>query len=333
LLVFFFYTRNDVDAIDHMLIYMDYLMKITEADSAGQRLILVSRELLKRAAHLPVSRNLHVTGIGHFPGDSPGAIHRSVSRPKGFEAFILIFCANGQGHLTLSKRRHRLLPGQLVLIPPGLPHSYKTDRTLPWNIYWVHFTGEQAAEYGAMLGLSGADPILQIADPDLLIRQFESLYACVSEAFSDSALICGSAHLTQMLCLLNSLRTEKYERSRRSEQRILKSIDYILREYHASHTLDDLARSAGLSIPHYGALFRKQTGVSPVLYLIRVRLRHACMLLDHSSLSLSEIARAVGYEDQFYFSRLFRKNIGLSPREYRKVNPYRPDSPRQRQLV
>jgi len=78
--------------------------------------------------------------------------------------------------------------------------------------------------------------------------------------------------------------------------------------------------AAGLSVPHYTALFRKQAGISPVRYLTRVRLRHACELLDCTEMHVSEGARAVGYEDAFYFFRLFRKYNGHAPTDYRKLN-------------
>lgn len=281
-----------------------------------QRMVVVSRELLIRQEKLPVARHLYVTDIGHFPHSE----NHYISRRKVLNQHIIIFCASGRGWISLKNKRHELCSGQLVLIPAGIPHGYKADKTFPWNIYWFHFAGDQADEYVKMLGLDQKNPILQIAEVDALVRRFEKFYSAVISAFSDTALTNASIELAQTLGLINSLRTERHKKGRRSEQRIVKSVLYITEHYMQNHSLDKLAQQAGLSIPHYVALFRKQTGTSPMRHLTRVRLRHACELLDQTALNIAEIARRVGYEDSFYFSRVFNKNTGISPTAYRKQN-------------
>lgn len=312
------YRIRSVDAMDVRLINMDYMMKKVRDGFPEQRLVVVSRELLERQKQLPVSRHLYVTDIGHFPHTE----NHFVSRKTGINQYIVIFCAAGRGRISLNKRKREVSAGQLVLISPGVPHEYRTDGILPWNIYWFHYAGDQAEEYAELLGLNQGSPVMQIADTDEIIRQFETLYAAVVSAFSDSALTHVSVELARILCLANSLRTGRHAKSRQSEQRILASIEYITRHYDRPHNLEELARQASLSVPHYVALFRKQTGTSPMCYLTRVRLRHACELLDRTGMSISEVAKAVGYEDAFYFSRVFRRNSGYSPSNYRKLNPH-----------
>ncbi len=295
---------------------MDDLMKKIREGFPEQRLVVISRELLKRQHKLPVSRQLHVTDIGHFPHTE----HHYVSRNKGVGQYIVIFCAAGRGSVTLRGRKKEVSSGQIVLIPPETPHRYEAAPSIPWNIYWFHFDGDQASEYAELLGLDHNKPVMQVADTDELVRQFEKLYSAVVSAFSDSALVSASAELSKTLSLVNSLKTGRHKKSRQSEQRILTSIEYITRQYDEPHTLEELACNAGLSVPHYVALFRQQTGTSPLRYLTRVRLRHACELLDLTDKPVSEIAHIVGYEDAFYFSRLFRNNIGHSPKTYRTLN-------------
>lgn len=285
-----------------------------------QRMVVISKELLTRQKKLPVSRHLYITDIGHFPRSE----NHFISRKNVLDQYIMIFCASGRGWISLNNRKQELTAGQLVLIPPGVSHEYKAGQTLPWNIYWFHFAGDQACEYAEMLGLDQQSPVMQIADVDELVRQFEKLYAAVVSAFSDTALTTASVELARTLCLVGTLRTERHRKGRESEQRILKSIIHITHHYQQAHSLKKLARQSSLSVPHYVSLFRKQTGTSPMRYLIRVRLRHACELLDHTAMNISEIAQQVGYEDTFYFSRVFNKNTGLSPTAYRKHNLNRP---------
>jgi AraC-like DNA-binding protein len=295
---------------------MDNMMEKIKDGFPNQRMVVVSRELIRRIKKMPIAKCLYVTDIGHFPKTRS----HSVYREEGSKQYIMIFCATGKGVVRIQGAELELTTGQLIIIPPGIPHKYEADQATPWNIYWFHFAGSQASEYQKLLGINERRPTMQVADGDALIRQFESLYAVVVSAFTDSALVQASVELSKMLCLINSLRTGRHRKSRKSEQRILASIEYITNQYAAPHTLEELACNAGLSVPHYVTLFRQQTGTSPIRYLTRVRLRHACELLDLSDKPVADIARSVGYEDAFYFSRVFRNSTGHSPTTYRKLH-------------
>jgi transcriptional regulator GlxA family with amidase domain len=73
-----------------------------------------------------------------------------------------------------------------------------------------------------------------------------------------------------------------------------------------------------LSVPHFSAVFRRRTGLSPINYLIRMRIQRACELLDTSDLGVEHISRKVGYDDHHYFCRIFRKTMGTTASRYRK---------------
>jgi AraC-like DNA-binding protein len=85
----------------------------------------------------------------------------------------------------------------------------------------------------------------------------------------------------------------------------------------ARPSVQELARRAGLGPAHFSALFLDRFGQSPIAHLIQIKMRHACLLLDSSDWSVARIASEVGYDDPFYFSRLFSRTMGCSPRNYR----------------
>ncbi|MEP1594525.1 MAG: helix-turn-helix transcriptional regulator, partial [Halieaceae bacterium] len=68
---------------------------------------------------------------------------------------------------------------------------------------------------------------------------------------------------------------------------------------------------------HFSNRYKKLTGYSPVKHFLNMKMEHACYLLDSSDLSVKAIASQLGYEDPLYFSRIFSKTIGMSPRSYR----------------
>lgn len=80
----------------------------------------------------------------------------------------------------------------------------------------------------------------------------------------------------------------------------------------------DLAKSACMSLSRFLRVFRNATGHTPIDYLIRLRMRHACELLVQGDLSVTEIACRVGITDSNYFARQFRRVMSMSPRDYAK---------------
>jgi transcriptional regulator GlxA family with amidase domain len=81
-----------------------------------------------------------------------------------------------------------------------------------------------------------------------------------------------------------------------------------------------LALLVNVSASHYFALFKRLTGRTPIDVFIRLRMSRACQLLDSTSMEVKEVAAALGYEDPFYFSRLFKSVNQVAPSEYRTLS-------------
>ncbi|GLC88908.1 AraC family transcriptional regulator [Lysinibacillus piscis] len=95
--------------------------------------------------------------------------------------------------------------------------------------------------------------------------------------------------------------------------------DYIAQNHHLPLSIEHLAYIAGLSASYFGEAFKKAYGQSATDYLTELRIGHAKQLLRDSDLLLRDIAREVGYSDEFYFSRKFKKEVGVSPSVYSKA--------------
>ncbi|HEY9878123.1 MAG TPA: AraC family transcriptional regulator [Leptolyngbyaceae cyanobacterium] len=98
------------------------------------------------------------------------------------------------------------------------------------------------------------------------------------------------------------------------------SLQHILNYYNQPLSLEQLARLEGYTVSYYCEWFKKLTGETPHAYLQRVRLHKAQELLQHTELSILEVAQAVGYEHHASLTRLFRQRQGLSPQQYRQRN-------------
>jgi AraC-like DNA-binding protein len=101
--------------------------------------------------------------------------------------------------------------------------------------------------------------------------------------------------------------------------RIERTIRYMQDHLDQSLQASDLAAVANLSLSHYFALFKRVMGCAPIDYFIRLRMKRACRFLETTALNVKEIAGALGYDDPFYFSRLFKSVNGMAPSDYRRA--------------
>ena len=97
-----------------------------------------------------------------------------------------------------------------------------------------------------------------------------------------------------------------------------KAIRYMQDNLSNSLSLDNIARSVNLSVSFFSRKFKKDTGYAPIEYFNYLRIQKACQLLHFSTWRINEVASAIGIDDPFYFSRLFKQQMGLSPAHYRK---------------
>ena len=110
-------------------------------------------------------------------------------------------------------------------------------------------------------------------------------------------------------------RTESCESE--TVRKIEQSVAYMLQHLDEPVQVATLAARAGISPSHFFALFKRQIGCAPIDYFIRLRMQHACRLLDETVMSVKEIAAALGYDDPYYFSRVFKSVHHVPPSRYR----------------
>ncbi len=119
---------------------------------------------------------------------------------------------------------------------------------------------------------------------------------------------------------LNLAQKNVFELERYDKKAMVNNIvAFINDNYMKPVSLAKISENTYLSPIYVSKVFKEMTGESPINYLIRIRLSKACELLDSKEMKIKEIAGMVGYEDAYYFSKLFKKYFGVSPMTYRKL--------------
>ena len=275
---------------------------------AHQELVVLPGPIQEAARRHPVLRSLHVTDAGFFPD----AVAHGIERKRGAAGAVLIVCLAGQGWARIGAAASDVRAGQTILIAPGQPHSYGADPSDAWTIVWAHFRGEELAFWWHLLALPKDGGIIgaRCRTPEQL--ELGRVHEQLAAGYDEPRQIAAAAALRWSLAQLSGAGESRGERDD------IEAVATWMRE-HAGHrvTVKALARRAGLSPAHFHLCFKQYTGFAPVDYFLRLKVRRACGMLDGTPWTVSRIARELGYDDAFYFSRLFRAIMGCSPRAYR----------------
>ena len=284
---------------------------------AGQDMYVIPRPILARARQHPLVRSVYPTDIGWFPK----AGHHFRQRPDGAGQDHLMLCTDGHGFVEINGQRAHLTKDHLLIVPRETAHTYWAADDDPWSIYWVHFLGDDADYYLDRIPRVGQPIPIETSARNEAVRLFRYCLDALHDGYGLPTLIYAAQATQHILSLLlyrnQSLPMEQSSGPHRSS--IESVVEYMQNNLNENLRLGDFAREAGMSVSHFSERFRRQTGQSPMAYFIHLRMRLACRLLDLSGKPVKVVALEIGYRDPYYFSRLFKKSMGISPDKYRDI--------------
>lgn len=209
---------------------------------------------------------------------------------------------------------------QGFMIFPNQITTYVADKQLPWEYVWLEFDGLRVKSLLDTIGLSLDKPVYHARNKNLREDMAnEMLYISRHKDESPFHLI---GHLYLFLdYLLRSAADEQLEHgSKLREFYIHEALTYIEHNFQNEITIEDIAGVCGLNRTYFGKIFKEALGKTPQEFLLNYRMLKAAELLKLTSLSIGDVGLAVGYANQMHFSRAFKNNYGISPREWRYQN-------------
>ena len=243
------------------------------------------------------------------------------TRPYKAPASLFIMCIRGSAQVQVDGEWHPLSRFKILHTGKGASLDFQAgeDGFEYYSVYYKATIPEPAPQH-----------VIELAEQ---LRPFHTLYAfapahpvvlfrCLTDMHKEwnKAEALGQLRAKNLLSqfvheLLNQLKLQ----GTRTEKRDLAAqiIAIIHKQYAEPITLESLSESLNYSVPHLSSYFKSRTGVSPIDYLIKVRIDRAAALLLETDATLSEIATGVGYRDPYYLGRLFKKYKGVSPSLFR----------------
>jgi len=298
------------------IFYLYYMNSLKRRDGfEGEKLISLPEAVWKNAIRAnPILSQLYLTHIGYFPR----AAYHYRERKSGCVDNILIYCLRGSGWYKIRDRHFTVKANEFILIPATRePMRYGADENDPWTIYWCHFSGKDMDMFNKSFDIGLYDGPHSIVFNEKGLQLWDTMYRNLEMGYSKENLY------NTNLCLYHFVATflfpEKHinEKKQDAKDMIHETILYMRKELGSRLTIEDMAAMHQLSASHFSSLFRKSTGMSPMDYFIHLKLQKACLLLYTDDMKVKDIAQVMGYDDLFFFSRLFKKYQGMSPDQYR----------------
>ena len=229
--------------------------------------------------------------------------------------YLIHLVVAGKGVFQVGGASFHLQEGDLFLVKPNQLNTYAADATDPWEYYWVGFNGACANKLVQQTPFTDHHPLHHCKDPQSVREALYNIYLSRGTEPQQEALMTGYLDLF-MAQLMKEARDTMPNPGSSSSQYVLAAIKYIQFNYSHDISVDDIAKAVGVSRSHLYRVFMANVGQSPIDYLTGYRISEACSLLKNAHLSIAEIAVSVGFFDQFYFSRVFKKVKGVPPSKY-----------------
>ena len=284
----------------------------------GQKAIVLPPDIVHLCEVNAVAAPLHITDIGYYPK----ARFHYRERQSGISQNILINCVDGEGWAEINAVHYKIKKGEYLIIPRNVSHRYGANNSDPWSIFWIHFKGtEDANIIRVLVGSAGQTYVHLASFGDKRKIMFDDMYHTLELGYSSDRL-----NYTSMV-LWNYLGTFCYPELFNNEIKKDEPVEVVIRYMHEnfdkSLQLKEASRLVNISVSHFSALFKKKTGYSPLDYFNHIKIQKACQYLEFTDIHVKELGYQLGFNDPFYFSRLFNKYMGESPVEYRKRKKYK----------
>ena len=237
---------------------------------------------------------------------------------KGRRDYQILYVANGKTHFWFDDKEEIVSAGYMVLYKPEEIQKYVYYLEDNPEVFWIHFTGSDVKNILAYHGISLDEHVFYcgvLPDYKALFRKIIQELQLCRYGYEDYI----ASLFNDILLLVDRQQHEQKKTTGNVQEQIERAAAYFNENYNTKISIDDYAESLHISTNWFIHNFKQYAGMSPAQYILSLRMVNAQSLLERTTYNIKEISEIVGYENPLYFSRVFKKEIGKSPAQYRKL--------------
>ncbi len=255
----------------------------------------------------------------------PGKVTYGVTRT--LQHHEIIFVCEGNGHIVIGGNRYPMKKGMLFYIPPGVQQTIEPRDKNPEHYMTVHFSSSRMVldsdrkwKHLENIQTLHQPSAQKITDYTPLEELFEKLLDTWNDKGQSYEFVAGT--LLRQLLIWVSQNNKKQIKNHAISLKIDQIIEYMLQNINRKVTLEELSGIARLSTFYLSRTFKESTCYPIITYFNKMKIEKAKELLIEDNKKVKEVAYELGYTNEFYFSRIFKRLEGLSPKEFYSKNVY-----------
>ena len=241
-------------------------------------------------------------------------------RPRGRLDFQILYIMSGKAHFYFdgSNEDTVVQAGHIVVYRPKEPQRYVYYGNEQTEVYWVHFTGNDVTNILRGYGIQDDMRVIPVGTSleyaGIFKHMIRELQRCQDYYPEFLTML-----LRQLLILIHrQIGRQDAVRNVWLDAEMELAIQYFNDNYNTEINVEEYAASRGMSVSWFIRNFKQYAHTTPMQYIVARRITNAQMLLETTNYNITEIGAIVGYDNPLYFSRIFRKQKGVSPSEYRR---------------
>lgn len=257
---------------------------------------------------------------GITPIERHGPLDFNILRPDGMRGWIVNLTIRGSGTIFDGKEHVQVGTGDIVLFPPGVIHDYgRAAEADAWWHRWIYFQPRASWSVWLSWRETHGGLFLQRGAEAQRFAELDRLFAEVASWSSNNDLLSMELAMNDLerIILLLARNDRSVAQAGQFDERLLLACKFITDNLHHPLSVAEIAKKVCLSPSRLAHLFTQTLGRSILKWREEQMIQFACQLLLVSPSPIKQIAAQVGFEDPLYFSRVFRRYVGCSPRAFR----------------
>ena len=267
---------------------------------------------------------INVAGYANIPSESPypptgHPLNYEFSWEKGriLHEYQINYITEGEGIIETYQNSYPIKKGTIIIIKPGLWHRYKPLEIIGWQENYIGFNGNIPQSILNLPFFSSEAPVIKIGYHESIIKSFFDVFNLIRDEKPGYHEICSGLVMSILGKIISIKKNENFV-NKTIEHSIQNACIIIRNNLTSNLNVEELASDLNISYSLFRKVFKKYIGLSPAQYHLSLRIQQAQYMLANSNLSIKEISFSLGFCSIYYFSKLFKEKINMTPGTYRQ---------------
>lgn len=256
-------------------------------------------------------------GVIYPPSTHPSGYYFTYEKGRILNEYQINYITDGAGVFENQGGKIKIVPGSLIFIKPGEWHRYKPKKSTGWVEHYVGFSGYIAHQMFGRPWFTQKNSVVEVGSREEIIDTYYKIFNYLREEKPGYQQVCAGM-IMKLLGFIVSMDKQKDFSGKRVEKIIQNACFSIRENVEAEINFQSFAEENNIGYSYFRKMFKKYTGVPPVQYHLDLKILRAKEMLLYTDKSVKEISYELGFQSIYYFSRIFKNKLGVSPSEIRK---------------